>query len=351
MKSSKIDVAFGIMDIDGLYYLNIMTVCSEIFSHTNTKVHLHILHDETLSTAHIEEFRNFVISNEHEISFYDVSKDRKLDQAGKISMCRGMLYRLCMFDYCLNVDKMIYLDCDVLVTGDISKLWKFDISNYYIGVVKDMPYTRDVYINNAYYRKMGLSPELYFNSGVLLINLSKIREDFDVLSELEKFATKYPHCAMLDQDFLNCVFKNNVLYLSEMYNFIPENVENLTEKDIEANVIIHFAGPFKPWNCRNPIVIEYFCRNFANIFEKEKQQEYIIKHMSKLPKRHFERLGLRHALLQYDKSTLKQNKFIITCTCFLKGILPDKVFRRLAYDFMIKFKIKILYSFYYCVPL
>lgn len=351
MKSAKIDVAFGVMDIDGLYYLNIMTACSEIFSHTDVKVHLHILHDETLSTSHIEEFRNFVIRNEHEISFYDVSKEPKLNQAGNVSMYKGMLYRLCMFDYCLNVDKMIYLDGDVLVTGDINELWKVDISNYCLGVVKDRPYTREMYINNAYYRKIGLAPELYFNSGVLLINLSKIRENIDVLSELDKFAIKYPHCAMLDQDFLNYAFKNKVLYLSPIYNFIPENVESLTEKDLDTNVIIHLAGTFKPWNCRNPIVIEYFCDNFAKVLKKEKQQEYIIKYMSMLPKRHFEKMGLRYALLQYDKSTLKENKFIIICTCFMKGILSDKIFRLLAYKFMVKFKLKILYSFYYCLDL
>jgi len=62
-----------------------------------------------------------------------------------------------------ELDKILSLDIDTIVTENIDELWDIDISNYYIAGVRDTPE----------FNKNGL----YVNGGVLLCNLKKIRED------------------------------------------------------------------------------------------------------------------------------------------------------------------------------
>ena len=71
----------------------------------------------------------------------------------------------------LNEEKVIYLDSDLVVTDDISKLWNYDIDNYYLGAVED-----------KYSDIMGCQANLpegetYINSGVMLMNLKNFRCD------------------------------------------------------------------------------------------------------------------------------------------------------------------------------
>lgn len=99
-------------------------------------------------------------------------------------------------------DKIIYLDCDIMINGDIKELYDIDITNYELGVVLDR------------YGHIFIKPK-YFNSGMLLMNLKKIRETklFDNVKKmcLEK-KMGFP-----DQSALNMLTKAK-LYLPRKFN-------------------------------------------------------------------------------------------------------------------------------------
>ena len=69
-----------------------------------------------------------------------------------------------------NYDKIIYLDGDILVQKDLTELYNIDIDGYYVAAVDD---TGKIYHKKDVYAKY---PN-YFNSGVMLLNLKKCRED------------------------------------------------------------------------------------------------------------------------------------------------------------------------------
>jgi lipopolysaccharide biosynthesis glycosyltransferase len=122
-----------------------------------------------------------------------------------------------------EVNKIIYLDCDIVLNDDIDKVWEIDINNYLLAAVRD-----GIYVEN------------YFNSGVMFLNLKNLR-DFDFYSKWKDYVIKHPNISKLkypDQDILNDVTKGKVLFLSEYYNcrrYIPGKM-----------IVIHYCG-CKPW--------------------------------------------------------------------------------------------------------
>ena len=96
-----------------------------------------------------------------------------------------MYYRYLIADLVPNIDKALYLDADLVVNGDIGVLYNTQLDGYYCAGV------RDLYIEKIEHKeKLGLvSEDLYVNSGVMLLNLAKIREDKMALQLLNNTLT------------------------------------------------------------------------------------------------------------------------------------------------------------------
>ena len=134
-------------------------------------------------------------------------------------------------------DKVLYIDTDAIVLKDISRIWRLDMTDYYIAGCKDHGIIRD-----GTYEKLGFTGK-YVNSGFIIMNLKKIREDklqekwFKVINEK---VLKYP-----DQDALNLVCQHNTIYIPSMYNYIRTVTIELQFKDLMK--VIHYAGFKEQW--------------------------------------------------------------------------------------------------------
>lgn len=170
---------------------------------------------------------------------------------------RAALLKFFLPDIFKSLDKILYLDSDVLILRDITDLWNTDISGVYAAVVKDVfSITNRDYMNN-----LGIRHEFYFNSGVMLLNLAKMRDD-KIPEKLFKFRMTHDQVFM-DQDAFNAVIGNNVLYLPWWYNFLncyleyasPQQLSDLFTDDFNKSpvsiytrsTILHLGGAAKPW--------------------------------------------------------------------------------------------------------
>lgn len=154
-------------------------------------------------------------------------------------------------------NKLLYLDADLIINGDIEPLYKSDIKDYYFAGVEERCLYGTGYIENT----LKFSDEdIYINAGVLLCNLQKIRTDnlteefFKAQKYLSSF-TKYD-----DQDVINIVCKGKIKQLDCKYNFTPLHVSELPHKKYQA-VIVHYTGKYKPWTlgeCPNELRFLYF---------------------------------------------------------------------------------------------
>ena len=149
--------------------------------------------------------------------------------------------------------KVLYLDTDAIAVKDISDIWNYDISDYYIAGVKDWGVEERGNIE-----ELGINGK-YINAGVVLFNLDKMRRDhveekcFDLINKIELI--------FLDQDALNYVCTDNELYLPVMYNVCDDVTMDIENKDLAK--IYHFAGIKEDW-----VVNLRYAEEWYNVEEK-----------------------------------------------------------------------------------
>lgn len=194
-----------------------------------------------------------------------------------------------------DIDKVLYLDCDLVVNGDISELWNIDISNCAAAGVYDTILSHCIirdYIDYDYIK------EGYFNAGVLLLNLKYFREN-QIEKKFFDFLTN--HDAKLnDQDAINAVLHGKIKAIHPKWNChvgyfaFPPLVINEQRKYIKQlwknAVIIHFTGPAKPWyvECVNP-----YRKVYLNYLKLTPWKDFKLGRLEKSPVASYKKIILR----------------------------------------------------------
>jgi len=167
-------------------------------------------------------------------------------------------YRLFIPEIFKDYKKILYIDCDLVILKNLATLFNENIDGYVLGAVLNPPNK-----NMTKYREniLNVKENLYFNSGVMLINIKKFIEN-DIRKkcfELLKTKIKTPPC--WDQDLLNVACYKKVKYLDSKWNLqwtpyiYPKNFSSdqikLFRKNIFKAGILHYTTEKKPWNTFN----------------------------------------------------------------------------------------------------
>lgn len=148
-------------------------------------------------------------------------------------------YRLVLPDIKPEWDKIIYLDCDIIVRDSLKELFNLDIGDCYIASVTDIS-------SKKHAKRLGLNS--YSNTGVLLISSNKWRED-NVTDKLFKWIDENNEKIVLhDQDILNAAINDKIKPLDSKWNtlYLTRSLAEDREK-LENAKIIHFIDKKKPW--------------------------------------------------------------------------------------------------------
>lgn len=223
--------------------------------------------------------------------------DKQQEKLSKISLATDLpitsCYRFILADLLPNQDRIIYLDIDTLVLGDLTELWKTDLEGSFIGVARDAILYEDMDIN----QKFVFEKEVYFNSGVLLVDLNLFRK-YEVGNKLVKFAidtTKY--CKYGDQDVLNYYFMGALKVLDFMWNC----GKSLIDENESKIKIIHFYGPEKPWH-NNGTYSFYVRENIINMEHIYKLYQYRFLQKSKNVKNNKVTIIVKLDTFKYSKT-------------------------------------------------
>lgn len=130
-----------------------------------------------------------------------------------------IFYRLFAHRVFPELDKMLYIDSDTLISADLSQLYAINLGDYALGAIRDIaPIEIENNPTGKYVREFiqkYLKHNLYVNSGVLLLNLPKMAEcEQDMLHT--DIPLKYP-----DQDIINVALDGKIKELHLRYNFVP----------------------------------------------------------------------------------------------------------------------------------
>jgi lipopolysaccharide biosynthesis glycosyltransferase len=162
-----------------------------------------------------------------------------------------------------DVDRVLYLDSDIVALGNIAALWRTNLDGALFGAV-DIPGSQQGV------EKLGMRIEDgYFNSGVLLIDLQQWRETHALQTVLDYIGANPERLVFtLDQDALNACFSARRKRLDYKWNAIwpffrdpielPLSAAEIKRVRREA-LIIHFNGGLKPWSyfCDHPHQADY----------------------------------------------------------------------------------------------
>lgn len=307
-----------------------------------------------------------------QVRIYNVNNNQEFGIEG-LHVSPAAIIKFDIAEIFKDKDKILYLDSDILVRKDLEELYSIDIDDCYAGVVKDY---KPLTYNPSQLVKLNLTHEAYFNSGVMLLNLKKLRED-NIRNKLYTYRAHGINYFM-DQDALNVVFEEKVKYIDLKYNVISSTIGALNKDKLSSYyalgnikskndiyndaVIIHLTTKYKPWAYVNvPYSSEWMAiykkmfkgrlvRKILDIKTREKIfagirvrissndlgiKEKVFVNLTSFPARI---KTVDQVIRSLQKQTIRVDKIVLWLaeTQFPDHKLPDSLTRLIGEDFIIK---------------
>lgn len=219
-------------------------------------VRVHYLHGPGFPAADAVLLAEMVSGAGGEIDFLEVDDARVAGMPTVAGITSPMWYRVFLPELLPEVERVLYLDADVIAVDDLRPLWETDLEGNWVGAVTNV-FQLD-HLHRPW--ELGIDPREYFNSGVLLMDLEAMRREGVATSLAEHARGLGPDTMWPDQDALNAVLGKRRLALHPRWNAMnsvlgfpwaayvfPPTV--LAETRSRPG-IRHFEGPAlnKPWH-------------------------------------------------------------------------------------------------------
>lgn len=228
---------------------------SLFINHPDERFHIYLMH-ASLTTEELADIHRFIAANGHVLVTVTVEKDH-FDEAPVVKhYAKEMYYRLLAYKFLpSDLDKILYLDPDILIINDIRRLYDLDLSGYlYAAAYHDRISTTE--INKLRFRPYDI--KAYYNTGVLLMNLQLQREAVDKQAIYDFVEENKTKLILPDQDIFNALYSKTVKNIDEViYNYdtrfyryykLISNGKVDMDYVIYHTSILHFCGRKKPWH-------------------------------------------------------------------------------------------------------
>jgi lipopolysaccharide biosynthesis glycosyltransferase len=178
-----------------------------------------------------------------------ISLKNELDKVQKMFYLRDYYsketyYRFFIANLFPQYDKVLYLDCDIIILGDISELYNTDISNYLVGAAPEEVMNVVEVFGNYVEKTLDIDRQKYFNAGILLINAERFRKE-KIEEQFVDLLNRFKFSVTQDQDYLNVLCKNQVKFFELGWNKTSFKNVGFNDNDLK---IIHYKIHYKPWH-------------------------------------------------------------------------------------------------------
>ena len=274
-------------------------------SKKDSELRINILHSD-VTKKHQDIIKDMVKDMEtiSELNFIDMKQfvsnktlDKFMPGGNSAYTSPEVYYRLFIQTVFSKYDKVLYLDSDLVVCDDLTELYNTDIKDFYVAAISEPKYffkftltlnDKKIKLEDYLTNKLNISNKSYFNSGVMLLNLDKMREDNIQEKSIVFLSKNYPF-AFVDQCVLNSILHGKVKFLDRKYNvfysIFPAN--NMPS-------ILHFPGAEKPWNYyKKNEGFEFYWKYFKlTPFYNKKQEKLYLKFRNGYQKNKFIKIVL-----------------------------------------------------------
>jgi lipopolysaccharide biosynthesis glycosyltransferase len=239
------------------YVAHSATMLHSVLAHcADDEVRVHYLHGPAFDRSHAQKLRGMIESHGGSVEFLRVPDADVARLPTTNQFTKAMWYRLFLPDLVPDADRVLYLDADAIAVDSLAPLWDIELGDKWLAAVTNV--FQENHLQRP--RELGLAgPEVYFNSGVLFLNLAAMRADGCTAAMLE-YARSHVEIEWPDQDTLNVVLGARRVPLHPRWNLMNSMVRfpwaakafapGALEEALEQPAIRHFEGPAqnKPWH-------------------------------------------------------------------------------------------------------
>jgi len=244
------------MICDKNYVVPTKTLINSIVKNKHSKDKLNII---VVGVALDENDRNsFAQFKDEDVNIKVLNPTDSFDEIKiqHVHVSKAALYKMILPNILPEINKVIYLDSDMLVLDSLSDLYATDIGDVYVGAVVDLV----AEVSQKHHERLGV--DHYFNSGMLMLNLEKLRQD-NLVEKLINRRKEDTSNYFMDQDVFNWIMREKVRLLSPRYNRMLTTYRYMSEEEEakynnmsvsqlremkETAVIWHYTNKDKPWN-------------------------------------------------------------------------------------------------------
>lgn len=233
---------------DNLWQQACVTINS-ILSNTDQEVTIYLVYSELMEvhktkiSSLVSDFKQHFV----ELCLNDKNINTAYEKVRTGAFPIESCYRILAIPYLEGINKIIYMDVDVVVDGDISELWNIDFDGKYIIA------SQSNRIDQTYYKCYLGNPfnAPYVYSGLLIMDVDEIRKHLSV-EDLIDFWNDYDSLtSWVDMDFINVFFEGKIKVISQKYHSMstefPGTHMNRTRSE-NRRLVLHWPGYAKPWN-------------------------------------------------------------------------------------------------------
>jgi len=184
---------------------------------------------------------------------FDLSSLQTIDIAER-RLTKATLLKLLLAETLADCyDRILYLDADLTIHDELTPIFSLDTKDSPLAAVPNVPLWTDrnwkqQQSDYAHFRALGMTePYRFVNTGVMLIDVGKWNRD-DVGARALDFIRRNPTiCRLPDEDALNAILDGHLAQMSPVWNMRSHLWSQREVREIVQPVIIHYAGPNKPW--------------------------------------------------------------------------------------------------------
>lgn len=268
------------------------SIASFCLNNPTKNFNFHIMAKD-LSTTNKKQFEQLAQLYSINIYIYEINIDTLAKLPTQTHLPIATYFRFILPLILDNVDKLFYIDADIICLQNADDLFSINLKDNIIGAVPDLPW-----MNTKRNKALNLQNHIYFNAGMLIINIAKWNNFNTFAKVLQAIQNEPQKFRYLDQDALNLILTNHIQYLDTKFNCI--DINSTEQKNI---ILLHFAAHPKPWN------IAFSISKICNEFNKNLYQYYENKTPWKnlpleLPK-NYKEIKIYAKALKYNKQYLQ----------------------------------------------
>lgn len=230
-------------------------LCSAMYSmleNTNSFINFYIL-DGGISLKSKNLIKNsLIIFKNYSVEYINMEEFDYSKFPNKRHYSLNTFSRYFIPEFKPDIEKAVYIDCDVIVNGNIAEFYNIDLEDKALIAIPE-----NFYRKNGEYVKEHLVPEFentenYFNAGVMLLNIKQFIENDYTKILINKTIELADKLSCPDQDIFNIVFEKNHKLADYKYNYMPDFYEKYKKvtndvENLDNNAIVYHYTCGKPW--------------------------------------------------------------------------------------------------------